>query len=151
MFDIGWQELFIVAVIGVIIIGPKDLPRALRTVAKWVRKARSLAREFQGGLDDMVREAELDDLKKDMESTANLDIAKEIENTIDPTGDIGGDLDMHDLEEDLDAAGRAETTPPAQESVEPKDDAPADADEAAIGSDSTDDKPLAETPAKASG
>jgi sec-independent protein translocase protein TatB len=151
MFDIGWQELFIVAVIGVIIIGPKDLPRALRTVAKWVRKARALAREFQGGLDDMVREAELDDLKKNMESTANLDITKEIENTIDPTGDIGGDLDMHDLEEDLDAAGRAEAPPPAVEHVEPEDDGPVDADEAAAGSDTTDDKPLAETPAKASG
>ncbi len=47
MFDIGWQELFIVAVLALLVIGPKDLPRALRAMGKWVRKARSLARDFR--------------------------------------------------------------------------------------------------------
>ncbi len=104
MFDIGWQELFIVTVLALIVIGPKDLPRAVRAMGKWVRKARTLAREFQGGLDDVMREAELDDLKKEMETASSLDIAGEIEHTIDPTGDIASDLDMSDLETDLDTA-----------------------------------------------
>ena len=93
MFDIGWQELFIIAVLALIVVGPKDLPKALRTVTKWLRKARAVAREFQGGLDDMVRDSELDDVKRQLEGAADYDISKEIENTIDPTGDITADIE----------------------------------------------------------
>ncbi len=88
MLDIGWQEFFIVAIIAVIVIGPKDLPRALKTIAQFVRKARSYAREFQNGLDDMMREAELEDIKKEITGAVPSDLAKEIENSIDPTGDL---------------------------------------------------------------
>ena len=123
MLDIGWQELFIVAVLVIIVIGPKDLPGAMRAVAGWVRKARSLAREFQGGLDDMMREADLDDVKKQIQSTQNLDIAGEIESAIDPDGDFADDLDMGDIEADLDAAARTEI--PEKKPAEP-DAAPAD-------------------------
>ena len=63
MLDIGWTEMAFIAVIALIVIGPKDLPKAMRTVSKWVRKARSLAREFQSGLDDIARETELDEVK----------------------------------------------------------------------------------------
>ena len=62
MFDIGWQELFILAVLAIIVIGPKDLPRTIKTVTGWLRKARSMARELQSGIDDVVREAEIDEL-----------------------------------------------------------------------------------------
>ena len=55
MFDIGWQELFILAVLAIIVIGPKDLPRTIKTVTGWLRKARSMARELQSGIDDVVR------------------------------------------------------------------------------------------------
>ena len=120
MFDIGWQELFIVAVLGLIVIGPKDLPRALRTVGKWVRKARTLAREFQGGLDDVMREAELDDVKDQMVSASGLDIGKEIENTIDPTGDISRDMDMSDIEIDLGTAAGAGSDSTAAAEAEPE-------------------------------
>jgi sec-independent protein translocase protein TatB len=108
MLDIGWQELFIVAVLVIIVIGPKDLPRAMRTVAAWVRKARSLAREFQGGLDDMMNEADLDDVKKQIESTKNFDFGEDIESALDPDGDFADDLDMTEIEADLDAAARTE-------------------------------------------
>jgi sec-independent protein translocase protein TatB len=108
MLDIGWQELFIVAVLVIIVIGPKDLPRAMRTVAAWVRKARSLAREFQGGLDNMMNEADLDDVKKQIESTKNFDFGEDIESGLDPDGDFADDLDMTEIEADLDAAARTE-------------------------------------------
>ena len=67
MFDIGWVEMATIAVVALIIIGPKDLPKAMRTVSHWIGKARSLAREFQSGLDDIVRESELQDMRKDIE------------------------------------------------------------------------------------
>ena len=63
MFDIGWPEIFVVAVVTLVVVGPKEIPHVLRNVMRWVKKARSLAREFQSGVDDMVREAELDKLK----------------------------------------------------------------------------------------
>ena len=64
MFDIGWQELLVLAVLAIVVIGPKDLPRTIRTVTNWVRKARSMVRDLQDGVDDMVREVELEDIKK---------------------------------------------------------------------------------------
>lgn len=88
MLDIGWQELFIVAVIAIVVIGPKELPRAVKTVAQLLRKARGMAREFQDGIDDLVREAELDDLKKEITDGSPTSIAQHIENTIDPGGDL---------------------------------------------------------------
>ena len=111
MFDIGWQELFIVVVLTVVVVGPKDLPRVIRTVSSLVRKARSLAGEFQRGLDDVVREAELDDLKKDIENNSPMDIAKEFEDTIDPGGDMREEFDMSALEDDLNKAVEADPAP----------------------------------------
>ena len=88
MFDIGWTEMMVIAMIALIVIGPKDLPGTLKTVAHWVRKARSLTREFQSGIDDMVREAELDDAKKMLEATRRGNLEQTIGNAIDPTGDV---------------------------------------------------------------
>ena len=88
MFDIGWSEMALVALIALIVIGPKELPKAMRSMAKWTRKARSMAREFQSGIDDMVREADLEDARKAVESAKSFDIGKTVEETIDPTGGI---------------------------------------------------------------
>ena len=80
MFDIGWSELVVIGVVAIIAIGPKDLPLALKTVGQWVAKARALAREFQGSLDEMIREAELDKVKQEVQAAASsFDITKEIE------------------------------------------------------------------------
>jgi sec-independent protein translocase protein TatB len=86
MFDMSWSEMLLIAVVALIVIGPKDLPKVVKTLAGYARKARSLAREFQSGLEEMAREAELDDLKRTVEETVAIDPAKELENSIDPTG-----------------------------------------------------------------
>lgn len=64
MFDIGWDELLFTGVIAVIVIGPKDLPMALRTAGRWIAKARSVSNHFRSGIEAMIREAELEDLEK---------------------------------------------------------------------------------------
>jgi sec-independent protein translocase protein TatB len=64
MFDVAPSELLLVAVVALLVIGPKDLPGVLRTVGQWVGKARGVARQFRSGFDDMVREAELAELEK---------------------------------------------------------------------------------------
>lgn len=88
MLDIGWPELAIIALITILVVGPKEIPRVLRTVTQVVRKLRGMASEFQSGIDELAREADLDDLKKDIEKTASTDIAGELENSIDPTGEV---------------------------------------------------------------
>lgn len=64
MFDIGSTELLMVAVVALVVIGPKDLPKAMRVVGHWVGKARGLASQLRSGFDDIVRESELADLEK---------------------------------------------------------------------------------------
>jgi len=88
MFDFAWSEIIVIAVVALVVIGPKDLPKVLRTVGIWVGKARSIAREFQGSLDQMIREAELDEVRKDVEKATSMDIAHELEKTIDPGGEM---------------------------------------------------------------
>jgi len=64
MFDIGWSELVVIAVVALIAIGPKELPGVLRMVGQWMGKARKMAGEFQGQFQEAMREAEMADLKK---------------------------------------------------------------------------------------
>jgi sec-independent protein translocase protein TatB len=64
MFDIGWSELVVIAVVALIAIGPKELPGVLRMVGQWMGKARKMAAEFQGQFNEAMREAEMADLKK---------------------------------------------------------------------------------------
>jgi sec-independent protein translocase protein TatB len=64
MFDIGWSELVVIAVVALIAIGPKELPGVLRMVGQWMGKARKMASEFQGQFNEAMREAEMEDVKK---------------------------------------------------------------------------------------
>ena len=64
MFDIAPTELLIVALVALVVIGPKDLPKVMRTVGHWVGKARGMARHFRSGIDTMMREAELEEMEK---------------------------------------------------------------------------------------
>lgn len=96
MLDLGWSEIALIAVLAVIVLGPKELPRTMRTIAQWVRKARRLASDFQRHLDDVVREAELEDLKKEANRIAHTDIGREIDKTIDPDGTVQRSLTFDD-------------------------------------------------------
>ena len=88
LFDIGWPELMLIGAVALVVIGPKDLPRALRVAGFWVRKARTLSREFQSSIDQMIRESELDEVRQELKKAAEFDLEKEIRNTVDPTGEI---------------------------------------------------------------
>ncbi|MDA8230004.1 MAG: Sec-independent protein translocase protein TatB [Magnetospirillum sp.] len=71
MFDIGWDEMALIGVVSLIVIGPKDLPKVMRQVGRWTRKARELAAEFHRGVDEMMREAELKEMKEEVERAAD--------------------------------------------------------------------------------
>ncbi len=130
MLDIGWSEMAVVAVIALIIIGPKDLPRILRYVGRWAGKARAMAREFQSSVDDMMREAELDEVKKSVESVASYDVKKQIEKAVDPTGVLTPDLDPTAAESKSETAGEG-VSPAAEASTESAAAGPAESGTAA--------------------
>jgi sec-independent protein translocase protein TatB len=90
MFDLAWSEILLIAVVAVVFIGPKELPAALRTFGKWTAKARQMAGEFQRNLDDMVREAELEDVKKQFDDLRGIasNPTGAIEKWVDPKGEI---------------------------------------------------------------
>ena len=122
MLDIGSWEFLIVIVIALIVVGPKELPGLVRTVSQWVRRARELAREFQGGLEDIAREAELDKVKDSIQTEIDPDgvvntIKRDIEDEIED--EWLGDDSVFDIEE-------------AERAIE----AEADGAEAAEGADS---------------
>jgi sec-independent protein translocase protein TatB len=94
MFDIGWSEFVVIAVVALIAIGPKELPGVLRMVGQWMGKARKMAAEFQGQFQEAMREAEMADLKK------SFDEVKEA-----ATGFAGGNI-MTSLEKDVNSALR---------------------------------------------
>src|SRR3546814_11713219 len=75
MFDVGAPELLLIGIVALLVVGPKDLPRLLRTVGNWVGKARATARHFRTGVDAMIREAELEEMQKQWDAQ-NAEIMK---------------------------------------------------------------------------
>ncbi|MEI8151799.1 MAG: Sec-independent protein translocase protein TatB [Hyphomicrobiales bacterium] len=90
MFDIGWSELVVIAVVALIAIGPKELPGVLRTLGQYMRKVRGMAAEFQGQFNEAMREAEMADLKKQVDDMA--DTAKTFTD-FDPLGSVRKEID----------------------------------------------------------
>jgi sec-independent protein translocase protein TatB len=98
MFDIGWSELVVIAVVALIAIGPKELPAVLRTVGQYMGKIRRMASEFQGQFQEAMREAEMADLKKSVDEMT--DTAQGIKDSVhdsftnfDPLADVKKEVD----------------------------------------------------------
>src|ERR1700761_1124566 len=112
MFDIGWSEFAVIAVVALIAIGPKELPGVLRMVGQWVGKARKMAGEFQGQFQEAMREAEMADLKK------SFDEVKEA-----ATGFSSNNI-MTSLEKDVSAALAIDDKPSTPAETAPALDSP---------------------------
>ena len=111
--DIGWSEMLVVAALAIIVIGPKDLPKVMRTLGQWIGKARAMAREFQKSFDDMAREAELDELRAQVEALKRTDAKNMARKMLDPDDELSA-LD-HDLAKAAEDAKKA----PAPEEENP--------------------------------
>lgn len=117
MFDIGWSEMAVIAVIALIVIGPRELPGLLFTLGKLAAKARATLSEFQQGLADMAREAELEELRKKIDAARDLDPQREIAKAFDPTGEVEAALDQAAVDVDL-IAPREEKPSPVETGTE---------------------------------
>ena len=66
MLDLGWQELFFIVLLALIVVGPKDLPIMVRSISRWIFKARRLVQDFQGSMESAARELEIDTIKHEV-------------------------------------------------------------------------------------
>ena len=115
LFDIGWSELLLIGVVALVFIGPKDLPRALRVAGYWFRKAQNLSREFQSSVDQMIREAELDEMREQLKKATEFDIEKEFQKTVDPTGELAESIKPPGVPDYFEASPASEPLPAAAE------------------------------------
>jgi sec-independent protein translocase protein TatB len=122
MFDFAWSELALIAVVALIAIGPKDMPAAIRAVTGWVKKARRMAAEFQTHVDEMVREADLSEIRSSINEIRNFDIRGEIERTVDADGSIRATFASNPLEPTASAAAvtSVEEIAVAEKATEPE-------------------------------
>ncbi len=96
MLDIGWTELLIIAVVAIIVVGPKDLPRMLRSLGQYAGKLRRTANEFRSQFDEALRDSEFDELKSSVEGVSNLnplnDIREAVTDSLDPLKKTAEDI-----------------------------------------------------------
>src|SRR5215470_12264146 len=144
MFDVGWSELLLIGIVALIAIGPKELPGALRTLGQWMGKVRRMASEFQSQFHEAMREAELADLKKEVDEMATKaqsythfdpieDIRKDIENAAGPPPALDTPLTDTPAAQASTETAAAAPSPPASEPAPaaPAEPAPAPANDAA--------------------
>jgi sec-independent protein translocase protein TatB len=111
MFDISWSEFLLIGIVALIVIGPKELPTVMRTLGQWTRKVRAMAADFQNQFQEAMREAEVADLKNEVD-----DLAHQVRSA-DPIRSVRDDFETmgSDFERALD--GRSQQAPPADETA----------------------------------
>ena len=92
MFDIGWTELLVIAVVLIVVVGPKDLPPMLRAFGKMTQRARKVAGEFRAQFDEALREAELDDVRQTLSDAQKLNPVNSLREAMNPLRQMGNEI-----------------------------------------------------------
>jgi len=106
MLDVGWTELVVIAIVLIIVVGPKDLPPMLRTFGKMMTKMRGMANDFRQQFDEALKEADLDDVRKTLADAQKLNPAHTIREAMNPLRQMG-----NDIKADLQKATTVDTKP----------------------------------------
>jgi sec-independent protein translocase protein TatB len=127
MFDISWSEFLLIGVVALVVIGPKELPTVMRTLGQWTRKVRTMASEFQNQFQEAMREAEMTDLKKQVD-----DMARDVKDHVtqlDPLKEVRADVASvgEDVKRSLAAPSPADGAGPAAEAAPATAEVPAEA------------------------
>jgi sec-independent protein translocase protein TatB len=124
MFDLfSWSHIVILLVVALVVVGPKDLPRLMHMAGKWAGKARAMANEFRKSFDEMARQAELDELRKEIEDLKMNNPVTDLANSMaDATAAINNPVTNATIDAMTDGAAQtpAETTAPVEGSIEPR-------------------------------
>lgn len=114
MLDVGWTEILVIAIVLIIVVGPKDLPQMLRTFGRMVTKMRGMASDFRQQFDEALREADLDDVKKTIGEAQKLNPLNSIRDAVNPLRQMGDEI-KSDLQK---ATSAVSTTTPAANPAE---------------------------------
>ena len=98
MLDIGFPEFLLISFVLLIVVGPKDLPKVLRSVSSFIRKVKSMATQFHSGIEDLANEAEIAELRNQVQK---IDKKSIMDNEIDEIQNIEDDINLHSLKEDI--------------------------------------------------
>jgi len=139
MFDLSWSHIAILVVVALLVLGPKELPNAIRTGAQLLRTGRKLANEFRSGMDELVREAELEETRRTISQAMSEGVEKTLAENVDPTGELKSAIATDPLKE-LETSSPGTTPGIAPPSDAPPSDAP-----------SGEASPAGTTPAEAEG
>jgi sec-independent protein translocase protein TatB len=129
MFDISWTEFLLIGIVALIVIGPKELPAVMRSLGQWTRKIRSLAADFQNQFHEAMREAEMADLKKQVDDMASdikhYDPLKDVRTDVEAIGkDLDESVKSPDKAADKDAAKETANTPDSVAATPPAEACP---------------------------
>jgi sec-independent protein translocase protein TatB len=89
MFDFSWSEIMVIGIVALIAIGPKDMPVAIRAITRVLKKMRRMAGEFQGHVDEMMREADLQDVQSTFRDLRGMNLKNTLNKFVDPDGSVG--------------------------------------------------------------
>src|SRR5215470_16704238 len=118
MFDIGWTEMLVIAIVMIVVVGPKDLPRMLRTFGKTTAKLRAMAGDFQRQFNEALKEAELDDVKKSVDELRSLNPASQLRKQLNPFEKAAADV-RSGLDQALKPSKPPEAAAPEAQPAEP--------------------------------
>jgi sec-independent protein translocase protein TatB len=133
MFDFAWTEIALIGIVALIAIGPKDLPVAIKAVAAMIRKARRMASEFQGHVDEMVREADLHEVRDQFNQLRSFNVKDQIAKAVDADGSLRATIDETRAQMTEATQNLMQPEMPAQ-SIAPFESAPAEITSAEITS-----------------
>jgi sec-independent protein translocase protein TatB len=119
MLDVGWTEILVIAIVLIVVVGPKDLPQMLRTFGRMVTKMRGMAGEFRQQFDEALREADLDDVRKTISDAQKLNPLNTIRDAVNPLRQAGSEIkaDLEKASREVTAAGSS--TPVAASEAAP--------------------------------
>lgn len=112
MLEVGWSEILVIAIILIVVVGPKDLPAMMRTFGKMMGRVRTMANEFRGQFDEAMREAELDDVRKGLSEVNKYNPANSLRDAMNPIRQLG-----QDIKSDLQKASDVSAKPKVDEGV----------------------------------
>ncbi len=113
MFDLGWQELLLLSIVAIIVVGPKDLPRFIRQVSGWIRQVRSVARDFQNTMEEAAREAEIDEIRKSVNDIKDNKLTERLKE------EFGADGELTSAAVDLEKSAKEAAEVVNKETAEP--------------------------------
>jgi len=146
MLGFAWSEIILIGAVALVVIGPKDLPRVMRTIGQWSRKLRMLAGDFQRQFDEMVRQAELDEVRREAEKAVNIDeIKRDVEKAVDAEG-----IERSVMLDEVTAAAELPVMPPGEVPPVPPSEGDTAAEtihDPALGAAAPDLEPAAPAPA----